>query len=80
MRNVIILGEDNFFFCCAGSRENGFRSVFRQNNSNNHNVVCIKSLFFMYFIEILKEKNHIRRNINCKKERSFYVKSVLLLF
>ena len=35
---------------------------------------CTKFLFFMYFIEILKEKYCIKRNINCKKEKSLYVK------
>ena len=35
---------------------------------------------FLCFYCDLEEKDHIRRNINCKKKKSLYGKSVLLLF
>ena len=36
-------------------------------------------VFYVFYWD-LKEKHHIRRNINCKKRKNLYVKSVLLLF
>ena len=41
----------------------------------------VYQIFAFYVFDCnLKEKDHIRRNINSKKREMFYVKSVLLLF
>ena len=37
-----------------------------------NNIKCTNFLFFLYFYHILKEKAHIKRNINSKK-RNVYV-------
>ena len=38
--------------------------------------ICV---FYVFYCN-LKEKDHVRRNINSKKKKCLYVKSVLLLF
>ena len=37
-----------------------------------NNINCTNFLFFQYFYHILKEKGHIKRNIN-RKKRNVYV-------
>ena len=39
---------------------------------------ALSFFFFFFFYGDLKEKYHIRRNTNCEKRRSLYVKSMLL--
>ena len=45
-----------------------------------NNVECTKFLFFMYFVcWDLKEKYHIRRNINCKRNKSLSEMSIIII-
>ena len=45
-----------------------------------NNVECTKFLFFTYFVcWDLKEKYHIRRNINCKRNKSLSEMSIIII-